>query len=868
VLRPLLQCATAADCGAKAANLARIAALGFDVPAGVAIPGSEYRQHLRRAGISEVCERLEKSCAGLDAAALASNATAISDAICGTALAPALQEALDAALAAIDWRWPVAVRSSADAEDSAHASFAGQLDSVLHVDTPKALADAIRTVWASAWSARCLRYAQQRGTGPGAVGVVLQRQVDARYSGVMFTRDPLGRDDAAVIEFVGGLGEALVSGRLTPGSAKVIYPALQVAHNFQGSDDNATRPPDAVLRQLTLAGLDLERGLGGAQDVEWSLDVTGRLWLLQARPAKIAKSRPQITWSNANIARNFPDAVTPFLASIVTRGYTAYFRNLGLGFGISPQRIAAMAPELERLVGLQGGRLYYNLSAIHAVLCLAPDGRRLAEWFNQFTGAQAFPSVHRVDLGSLGRAIEWVRVACHAAGQYLFIERRVATFESRVDRYAEGTHPARIHLRSRETLRGDLAAFLDIRLNRWNDAALADAAAMVCYGLLRKKLSTLEMSDCAALQNDLLKGMPDLASARPVSALWALACDLRANAHLSERFLSPAADDPIALLSQPEHAAFRLKFERYLDKWGFRYSRELMLTSPTPQEDPLPMIRILQSYLRDTGPGPDVVVAGQAASRLAATIRLESRLSPVAWVRSLPLSTAGRFRLLLRMTQNAIRLRERARMKQALLYTRLRHVALAIGTALVAQQVLVRREDVFFLSVDEVLDLLGETSDTSSVAERVASRRAAFDACERLQPPDVLHMPEGVSWVPGNATIVSAGSSGESNTLRGVSACGGTFEGPAVVVETVAEIDRIKRGDVLVTRQTDPGWAAVFFLVKGLVIERGGMLSHGAIIAREYGIPAVVGVPNATRRIRDGERIRVNGDLGIVDIGL
>jgi pyruvate,water dikinase len=868
VLRPLLECASAGDCGAKAANLARVAALGFDVPAGVAIPGSEYLQHLYRADVADACDKLANSLAGFDAAILENHATSIRDSIRGTAIAPALQAALDAAVTTIDWRWPVAVRSSAAAEDSAKASFAGQLDSVLHVDTPAALADAIRTVWASAWSARCLRYAQQTGLGPGAVGVVVQRQVDARYSGVMFTRDPLGRDDAAVIEFVGGLGDALVSGSLTPGRAKVIYPALQVVRDLLGGDHPTESPPDSMLSQLAQAGLTLERGLGGAQDVEWSVDTTGQLWLLQARPAKLLKPRAQVTWSNANIAENFPDPVTPFLASIVTRGYTAYFRNLGLGFGVSPRRIAAMAPELERLVGLQGGHLYYNLSAIHAVLYLAPGGARLAQWFNQFTGAQSFPPVQQVALAPLDRAIEWGRVALRTASQYLFIERRVTAFESRVERYAEGAHPARIHLRSRETLRGDLAAFLHIRLNGWNDAALADAAAMVCYGLLRKKLSTVDASDGAALENDLLKGMPDLASARPVSELWALANDLRANAPLAERFLSLAAEDIVALLNHPAHAAFRMKFEHYLERWGFRYSRELMLTSPTPQEDPLPMIRLLQRYLRDTGPGPEAVVAGQAASRIAATRRMESRLSPAAWVRALPFSAAGRFRLLLRLTQNAIRLRERARMKQALLYTRLRHVALAIGTSLTAKKVLACKDDVFFLSVDEVLDLLSETPDTSGVAGRIASRRAAFDACGLLRPPDMLHLPEGTSWVPGDTVDSTAGADGASNTLRGVSACGGTFEGPAVVVETVGEIDRIQRGDVLVTRQTDPGWAAVFFLVKGLVIERGGMLSHGAIIAREYGIPAVVGVPNATSRIRDGERIRVNGDSGVVDIGL
>lgn len=852
-----------ADGGAKAANLARLAALGLDVPPGFVLSGRHYRDHLRRAGVHDACDRLLLALPTLDAAALTAESAAIRDAIRQTPIDPVLSAAVQAILGAA-WRWPAAVRSSAIAEDSAQTSFAGQLDSVLNVASPAMLPDAIRSVWASAWSERCLRYAQHAGTAPGSVGVIVQQQVDACHSGVLFTRDPLGNRDAGVIEWIDGLGDALVSGQVSPQRAIIRYPGLQVETTVAS---DAPAPSADQLRRLAANGLELERRLGGAQDIEWSIDRGGRLWLLQARPAKILTQAVHTTWSNANIAENFPDRVTPFLFSVVSRGYTAYFRNLGLGFGISRRRIEAMDSDLKRLVGLHAGRLYYNLSAIHAAIRQAPGGAQLAEWFNHFTGATEYPASRIIESGPLTRALEWSRVALNVTRQYLLVQRRVAAFEARADHYAARTVPAGIPQRSAAMLRDDLAAFMDIRLNRWNDAALADVAAMVCYGLLKRSLPAMDDRTNTALQNDLLKGMPDLASARPVAALWALAGELRTDPVLAAAFPALPAEAALALLQRPEHAALHEKFTGYLDRWGFRYSRELMLTSPTPQEDPIPMIRILQSYLRDSGPGPEAVVRDQAMSRIVATRRLEAQLSPSALLRWLPVSRAGRFRLLLHATHGAIRLRERARMKQALLYTRLRHVMLGIGVALEDRGHLSNRDDVFFLSVDEVLGLLDGEGDSVELRAAITQRRNDFSACASLQPPDNLHLPAGETWRP-TETPADRGVTDAAGPLRGVSACGGRFEGAAAVVEHVADIDQIKNGDVLVTRQTDPGWAAVFFLIKGLVIERGGMLSHGAIIAREYGIPAVVGVPDAMRRIRNGERIRVNGDLGVVETGL
>jgi pyruvate,water dikinase len=839
---PLERASAAAGCGAKASNLARVLNLGLAVPPGFVVTGAQYERHLEASGLRGSTGAMQPA--------------EIRRRIVATPLGSALRASLRKHAAVI--RWPVAVRSSAAAEDSRGASFAGQLDSLLGVASLDGLEEAIRIVWASAWSQRCLQYARQKGVAPGAVAVIVQEQVDARCSGVLFTRDPLenSRDSDAVIECIEGLGDRLVGGEVNPGRLRVRYSDGAITRTATPADLS-----DVAALELATIGLELERQLGGAQDIEWSVDRAGRVMLLQARPIALSAQRCRVVWSNANIAENFPDPVTPFLFSIVSRGYTAYFRNLGLGFGLSRRRIAAMASSLENLVGLHAGRLYYNLTHIHAALRLAPGGGKLAGWFNNFTGARELPETHVPPLTPFERWAEPIAIAASVAWKYATIERRVARFERRVDAYAARTRPGDLARRDPKALAADLEAFLEIRLRRWNDAALADAAAMVCYGVLGRMLARAAPGQPDALQNDLLKGLSGLASAVPVVELWNLSRAVRRDDRVRELFATHSAENVLRRLDEPGFAAFREDFREYLARWGLRYSRELMLTSPTPEENPAPMIALLQSYLLSDGLGPEAIAGQQADARIAATAALERRLTPQPRLRAFALSRAGRMRLMLCATQGAIRLRERARMKQALLYTRLRHVMLRIGDLLATRGTLEGRDDVFFLTLDEVLEQL---ECAQPVASEVARRRAEFAAFAGMHPPDSLVLEAGVPWQAAPHSAPIGGEVGES--LRGISACGGASQGIAHVIQDVAQIGAFRSGEILVTRQTDPGWAAVFFMVKGLVIERGGMLSHGAIIAREYGIPAVVGVEGATRRIRTGEQVRVDGDQGVVEL--
>jgi phosphohistidine swiveling domain-containing protein len=880
---PLTNAVNAPEVGGKASNLARLMALGVPVPDGFVITNSALRRFVEAGAfdplLAELCRDLpSRSTTGLRCAA-----ETIAALFAGESLPASVDVAVGDAWRAFDTSLAI-VRSSAAGEDSDAASFAGQLDSIAGVCDEAELRRAIVGVWASQWSHRSLAYQVARGTPLAGMGVIVQRQIAAAVSGVLFTVAPRSASQM-LLEYCDGSGEALVSGRVNPGRIAIARrgfawsreaaPDSQVPHEVRLLNDRQ-------LASLANMGLEIEAAFGCPQDIEWTMDAEGCVWVVQARPITVpaagagertVSARDEVLWSNANVNENFPQPISPLLYSIAIAGYYHYFRNLGRAFGLSGRRLALMEQPLRQIIGVHGARMYYNLSSIHAVLRSAPFGDLLTASFNQFVGAGEVARAEEGGTfaeqarGRLSQCAEVAAIAFHTTRQYLFLTKRVERFEHTVAAFAERTHPDRLQTRSLPELLEDFRGFLDIRCNRWNDAALADAGSMVCYGLLQRLLArTFPDERQQSLHNTLLKALPDLVSGKPAVRLWELSRDIRADVELSRLFeSSPAAEVLSQLAGSPRFAAFNTSLRRYLEDWGFRCSAELMLTTPSFQEDPAPVIDLLRSYAAMDGPSPADQLKRQESERLTETARVRRELrsrSLLPFVGLAPVVS-----IILAWTQRSIQLRERARLKQALLYSRLRRIACAIGARLLEQARLQQQDDVFFLTADEIDALLsGHAMFPDHVRALVALRRRGHAELSAMTPPDSMQLPRGGYLRVGAAPGLEREADGTAARLSGVGACGGRITGRAVVLTDVTESDRIARGDVLITRQTDPGWGPIFPLISGLVIERGGMLSHGAIIAREFGIPSVVGVKDATRLVPDGGLVTVDGDRGLVHL--
>jgi pyruvate,water dikinase len=893
--------------GGKAHNLCRVLELGLRVPGGFVITTRTFQAYLEENDlerrIHELTQRKNGRPSRSGGVAHDRQLSAhLYDLIVNTPLSLRLRDSLGSAAEELLDRGPVVVRSSAVGEDSARASFAGQHDSFLHVRTLAGLEKALLACWASSWSERAIAYRAARGLEVKSMAVVVQTQVDALASGVLFTRTAEGM---ILVEYTSGLGDELVAGKINPG--RFVLGRDGSGFRVLSDGEQPVKKIENLLftrsRLAELAGLAarLEEGLGDAQDVEWAIDRSGLLYVVQSRPITATPVinaaqpvGPPVHWSDANVNENFPAPISPFLYSIASAGYAHYFRNLARAFGLSRSRIAAMDDALRHIIGVHGARMYYNLRNIHTVLQTAPFGDTLVAAFNGFVGAGgSFGTARRTRTSRPRELIESAVIAAKVGWLYLFLGRRVASFERTVDDFAERSEPHRLGNLSLSDLRLLLKDLMDIRCHRWTNASLADAAAMVSYSMLRRLVEQASGGKAPkGLHNTLLKAIPQLVSGEPVQQLWELSRVVRADTALRTLFKGDAESVVNQITVNPKFAGFRAKFDQYLQRWGFRCSAELMLTVPSFQEQPALLVETIRAYANRDHESPAAALSRQLAEREEETRGLMRKLRGRPIARLLPfVSHAAALRTVLRWTQAAIAYRERARLKQALLYSRCRRLALALGDQLTARGYLAERDDIFWLTVSEVDELAaGLAMFPQHVQELTAMRKRAHKQLAAMHPANDFTLPEG-EYLPleqgqGQEQIAGAGQDSECTApdtcscsssssfnhagglrmLRGVGACGGRVVGRAVVLRDASEAGRLAADDILITRQTDPGWASVFFLIKGLVIERGGMLSHGAIVAREFGIPCVVGVQHATSELLDAGQIEVDGDQGEVHV--
>ncbi|PYR53987.1 MAG: hypothetical protein DMF95_01930, partial [Acidobacteria bacterium] len=329
-----------AEVGGKAQNLARLIALGAPVPEGTVLTRAAFDEFIAHNRLTDRLERLTRALDPNEPERLRRTAEAIRTLVMTATLPAPVQDELHAIAGRLPLHQEVAVRSSAGGEDGARASFAGQFDSILGVRSEAELRHAVLACWASCWSNRALFYRAARRLPFSSMAVIVERQIAARISGVLFTRAPQGLaqsgPDDLVIEYCAGLGDALVSGRVDPYRLVVSRTTLSVQTatspdaETAGIDSTASFAPEQVV-ELSRLSLRLEAQLGAAQDIEWAIDQDGVLWILQTRPITTSTGgggdpnrRPDVLWSNANVNENFPRAISPLLYSIAEAGYYHY----------------------------------------------------------------------------------------------------------------------------------------------------------------------------------------------------------------------------------------------------------------------------------------------------------------------------------------------------------------------------------------------------------------------------------------------------------------------------------------------------------------------------------------------------------------
>jgi len=878
----------ASEIGGKAHNLARLAGIpGVRVPPWLVIGVRAFEAFV------------------LEGADPTPGSASLRDRVASLPLPAPLADALRSTLAARGLVGSVvAVRSSATAEDAAAASFAGQFTSVLGVRAEHDLEElwrAIQTVWLSAFSEHALAYAAGQSAADGLrMAVIVQQLAPARAAGVAFSIDPVSGDhDVAVVSAVYGLGELLVSGDVDADTMRVTRDGridvvladkehALVRSSSRGGDGDVggsgtmrveipaalRRAPaisDAQTREITSVARSLEEALGAPQDVEWAIGIPGvesigsptadeALYILQTRPVTAAGTRvtgERRVWDNSNIIESYSGVTTPLTFSFARGVYEQVYRQFCELLGVRTQVIDAHRDVFANMLGLVSGRVYYNLLNWYRVLALLPGYALNREFMERMMGVREQLAEPPAPPGAGERSRDAGRLLRSVGRlwrEHRRLEQEIAEFYARVNRSLGPVEQVNLDEWSADDLAALYRRLEAELLLHWRPPLVNDFFAMIWFGVLGRLVERWIPDAEPTLVNDLLVGEGGIISTEPARRIMTLAAMVAATPALHDAFRAQTDDDALLrqLRAEGRHPEFLAAFDAYLARFGDRCIGELKLETTTPSEDPGYIIRMTRAYVAQQQTDAARGTAQEATVRERAEELVRNRLS----------GTRRRaFFHVLRHARSRIRDRENLRFERTRVFGAVRRIFRGLGHRLQELGRLEHHRDVYYLTVEETFAAVAGTGVTVDLRPLVAIRRAEFGRWEQDPgPPDRFETHGPPVAPPPTAAADAATPDGD---LQGLGCCPGIVRSPVRIVRDPSRAGDLQ-GHILVAERTDPGWTLLFPTASGLLVQRGSLLSHSAIVAREVGLPCVVAIPGLMDALTDGEWVEMNGASGTV----
>ena len=747
---------------------------------------------------------------------------------------------LDIAVTALGG-YPVAVRSSAQLEDLAAASFAGQYATYLKITTLTGLIEAIEACRASGKHEHALSYLHKNGyqANGAQISALVQKVVDASVAGVVFSIDPqTGREEYALVECCHGLGDRLVSGRVTPTRYVLRLEDRSVVDHQAGGEHVAL--PDETLRRLCHYALELQAYFGTPQDIEWALDRAGRLWVLQSRPITRIHWRCDIEeFTNANFRDGgvAAQACTPLMYSLYREPFQDSMQRYFVALRLLPKTDPPRC-----WVKMFYGRPYWCSSAVKEVLSRVPG---YDEWrFDQDLGIQK-----DYDTAGPVRTPATLRTLLRALPVALALEREYRRQLRITKNYG--------HKFSRDESRHlQLAeSFARMPDNEFFSMLLA---VLEFHERAQSDYFTT-VYDHANYQTDFKKLLDRIshATGEPISSV-ALMSGLLDVSHMRMQrgFLQLIRT---ARQKGMDSAAWNEVFANFIQTHSHHGDHELDISAPRWGECPERIQQMVEEVL-SAGIEPK---DGEAAAREQFTLHTAEVERVLSIFRRNPWH-AFRFEKSFRKRLNIARTYASRREQMREYSTRadwvVRQYSLEAGRRLHRRGWLSHEEDVFMLHTDDIQAVAKNRADKIQMLAVTRIRKLMYRGYRNLEPPGELG--RGLSAFVPEPKVESSGAV----LLKGTGCSVGRVRARARVVSALAECNNLRPREILVTRFTDPAWTPVFGLVSGIVTEVGGLLSHGAVLGREYGLPTVLNVQGATNIIKTGQMLEVDGTLGTVTI--
>jgi pyruvate,water dikinase len=830
-------------CGGKGRNLFRLQLAGFEVPPLVVLPANSIYA-LFNIKIDDAGKKLKEiASAETDAGIQLSRnyQKSIADFLLDDAKLKQFNQELNVS---IPPGKKYSVRSSVKFEDSRIASFAGMFTTVLDVDFQD-IPKAVLSCYASLFDYPLVEYSQKSAIDPSTneIAVVIQEMVEASVSGVIFTMNAGGNFNDLLISCALGCGEGVVNNSAQVTGYYINRQNNQVRRNPEEPDILTSNQID----ELREVALSIEKEMAYPQDIEFSYNHTGKLFILQSRPITTIDIEHLKIIDNTNIVESYPGITMPLSFTFARNGYKEVFTSTARLFGISEKAIQGIEDELSNMITHVQGRVYYNLHNWYKLMqMVVASDNHLHAWETLIgvktkTTSVGISSVFKKIRSLFTTVSLLIRYKNIVADFYRDFELKYSEFRNwlnQIDKH----QPA-----EKEAFEYYLEKSVPL-FNRWSATLLNDFFTFRFYGALTAMVKKTGMSGYETLTNDLLCGMPGVESEELVMELLKIKELINSNSPYKNLFDEPEA---VVLKNLPDE--LKSVLNDYVAKYGDRTLEELKMETPNFRMQPEGLISLIKLQLagNDTA---DSVSARQQKMRNEAEAKMSLFMQNKPFQKLL-------FRFVLAGTRESIRNRENMRLRRTRSYGLMKELFHYISLKMKDKQILNDEKDIFWLTLQE-LEAYCLTGNAVHLGEIIQQRKAEFEHYQTLTLPDrFVFNGENIPL----QQLYQLRNNGNDKILWGTAISGGQLVAECIVL-TGPDYKSKVEGKILVTRMTDPAWVFLMSRAAGLISEKGSPLSHTAIVGRELGIPVIIGVLDATQRLKSGNRIQMDCTTGRIEI--
>lgn len=826
---------------------------------------------------------------------------------------PEIMRGLDEEIKAItSSRATFAVRSSGIGEDSAQNSFAGQFSSYLHQTHTEQILKSIKLCWASAFTDRAKTYRKERNisTLNFSMGVIIQKMVFADIAGVGFSRDPIHplKREQMIISSVYGLGEGLVSGELDadhyyiqrpprPGEAIAIESHVVkkdhyyvkdeaggiIKHEVEESKKEISSLADEQIKVISSALIKLEEQLGLPQDIEWVFE-NNEFFCVQTRPItnlppeayfkKSIKGEKFVLWDNSNITESYNGVTSPLTFSHISRAYRQVYIQFCEVMGVPSDLVKEHEGTFRNMLGFIRGRVYYNLGNWYQMIFLFPFSASSNSFMETMMGVKQGLKPELAALFDFTK-----NPPKYSAPRKLYILWmnlwRIFRVRAIIDEFKANFDRVYGKAKSENYLNKNVEELIEAydRLNKellfeWKAPIISDTRCMVFFGLLKSLTDKWILNNPnPSLYNDLLSGQGDLPSTEPTRLLMKIAKKVEnGDIAIKEWFLTAGAKEVLKGMRSGKAPEIYSDLQNFIDMYGFRCINELKLESTDLHEDPTFAVEAVISFLRMKNTSVEEIIEREKmTSQNAEKVVFDNLSGPKLHF----------YFFILKHARMAVKDREDLRLLRTNIFGICRRIFKAIGQRFYELKLIEQPMDIFYLTIDEILAYQEGRSFEVNFHELSQTRKKQFDEFKKTtQPPDRFYSEgsAGVNFLypqilsEQDLLIGEEPKSDDPNVLIGTPCCPGVVEGVVRVVREAEDAEGLQ-GEIMVSERTDPGWVPLFPSTSGLLIERGSLLSHSAVVARELGIPTIVGVHGGLmKRLKTGMRVRMDAAKGEIRI--